>query len=375
MPEQYPRSADDFAGVFTRDYIAAIATRCDVTVLMPGHTVRPGLARRRDDSGVEFLTWSPWPPGHGPRRQRLGRLETLAALGTLARHVRGVDLIHAHGPVFHGVPARRLGAKLNIPVVVTVHTNPFSKLLRRRTVRRLTRSTLEGVDCVLPVSEDLRRQIEAAGMQPRRVEVTHNPVDTDLFRPAAVPAESRRILFAGRLEEYKGALRVARAFAQIAERWPDWTLAIAGDGPERGEIERYLAANPGLAPRVELLGAFSRPQLADYLTRSEVFVFPSRHETFGLVLAEAMSAGLPVVAPNCGAPPEFVDASNGCLVDPDDIESIARGLDELIRTREQFDPQALRERVVERFGHAAFGARLSDLYADILERGAVRCAA
>src|SRR5206468_11539910 len=136
--------------------------------------------------------------------------------------------------------------------------------------------------------------------------------------------------FAGRLEEYKGGLRTVRAFGEIADRWPNWTLAIAGDGPERPAIEQFLRGRPALSAQVQLLGSYTRLQLADLFAASDCFVYPSRHETFGLVLAEAMSAGLPVIGPNCTAPPEFVDDGCGLLVPPDDVPAVAAAIEQLL---------------------------------------------
>jgi glycosyltransferase involved in cell wall biosynthesis len=267
---------------------------------------------------------------------------------------------------------------LGVPLIVTVHTGPFSKLLSRRATRHLARRTLERADCVCPVSHDLSRQIAASGIRPRRVEVTYNPVDTDLFRPReSNPRRAKRIAFAGRLEEYKGGLRSVRAFAKIAQRWPEWSLVVAGDGPELPAIERLVQSSPGLSRRVEVLGLQTKAQLARLFSDSGFLVYPSRHETFGLVLAEAMSAGLPVIGPDRTAPPEFVDERSGILVPPDDVDAIAAALERMLRSLETFDRGEIRESVVRRFGLEAFGQRLVDLYEDLLATSpkVSRCAA
>jgi glycosyltransferase involved in cell wall biosynthesis len=367
IPQQLPQRPTDIGGVFSLDYVAAIEPHCRVTVLAPGEDDRRGLARTRKGPGAaEHVTWTPRLSGGLGVRGRLRRLEVLYELGRLDRFVEDVDLIHAHGPVFHGVPGSVLGAKLGVPVVLTVHTGPFSKLLRRPAARWLTRRTLERVDCVCAVSHHLQRQIEDAGIKPRRIDVTYNPVDTELFRPPQRPRlPQRRIAFAGRLEEYKGGMRVLRAFAQIADRWPAWTLLIAGDGPERGAMEQFLRSHPGVAGQVRLLGSATKPQLADLFAESDYLVCPSRHESFGLVLAEAMSAGLPVIGPNCTAPPEFIDATSGVLVPPDDIPAIASAMEDVMTRLPTYRPELIRETIVRRFGLAAFGRRLLALYDDL----------
>jgi glycosyltransferase involved in cell wall biosynthesis len=366
MPHQFPSADGEIGGIFVLDYIEAIKLYCDVSVLMPGYERRAGMTRLpRAPDGVQYLTCSPWFRG-GDRRRRLGRLELLHRLGRAAASLPNVDLIHAHGVVFNGLPASKLGTRLGVPVVLTVHTGPFDKLLRRATVRRLTRRTLERVDCVCPVSDDLRHQIENAGIRPKQTEVTYNPVDTDLFMPSAREEPRRRIAFAGRLEEYKGGLRVVKAFAEIAERWPGWTLSIGGDGPERPAIQAFLDDNRALNGRVELLGECTKTELANLFANSDFFVYPSRHETFGLVLAEAMSAGLPVIGPNCTAPPEYIDTRSGLLVPPDDLPGIARAMEQMLQTFSSYNRDAIRESVVQRFGFASFGRRLLETYRSLV---------
>jgi glycosyltransferase involved in cell wall biosynthesis len=368
VPEQVPRAVGDIAGIFTRDYVEAIRPHCDVIVVLSGSEARRGVTRRASaDDGLEYVTCTPALREGGNRRQRLRRLEVLYRVRQAAPLLRDVDLIHAHGAIFHGAPAAGLGQDLRVPVVLTIHTNPFEKLLRRRSTTFLTRRTLERVDCVCPVSNDVRRRIEHAAIRPKRIEVTYNPVDTDLFRPSPARRPGyRRMTFAGRLEEYKGGLRAARAFASIAARLPGWTLTIAGEGPEREAIMEFVDANPALSGRVELLGAYTKPQFADLLAASDFFVYPSRHESFGLVIAEAMSAGLPVVAPDRTAPVEFVDASSGVLVPPDDVTAIASAMEDIAHHLSRFDGNAIRRTVVERFGFDAFGQRLLTLYRSLV---------
>jgi glycosyltransferase involved in cell wall biosynthesis len=369
VPAQFPRGAADLGGIFVRDYIEAIRPHCDVTVLLPGSGERAGALIHREADGVEYIACTPLVRGVGARTQKLGRIEVLYRLGRTASAIGDIDLVHAHGPVFHGLPAVRLGRALRAPVVLTVHTGPFSKVTERRSLRFLARRTIEAADCVCAVSRDLELQIEESGIKPKRVEVTYNPVDTELFLPGVHRAAPKRFVFAGRLEEYKGALRVARAFADVAERLTGWTLAIVGNGPEMATIEAFLDAHPSLARRVDLLGTLTKAELAGVFGSARYLVYPSRHESFGLVLAEAMAAGLPVVAPDRTAPPEFVDDASGILVPPDDIEAIARAMLALAEDGARYDRPTIRKRVVERFGREAFGRRMLALYEELaLER-------
>ncbi len=128
-------------------------------------------------------------------------------------------------------------------------------------------------------------------------------VDTDLFRPG--PANPRRhraaevvVLFSGRLHrEEKGLHR----FHDILTAIPEVRLLVVGDGPHRRELERDFGA------RAHFTGRLAGEELAAAYRQADLFVFPSKHDTFGQVVMEAMATGLPVVVTDRGGPRELVD--------------------------------------------------------------------
>jgi glycosyltransferase involved in cell wall biosynthesis len=159
--------------------------------------------------------------------------------------------------------------------------------------------------------------------------------------PNAVPAvpgpraslDSTTVLAAGRLTRQKGFDLLIPAFGRVAADHPDWRLRICGRGPLRKELEEQIRAE-GLAGRVELAGAVE--DMGAEMAAASVYVLSSRYEGFPLVLLEAMTKGLPVVATDCPTGPAQLveDHRNGILVPPRDIGALARGLRELIEDPE-----------------------------------------
>jgi glycosyltransferase involved in cell wall biosynthesis len=116
-----------------------------------------------------------------------------------------------------------------------------------------------------------------------------------------VPVQSRRALFAGRLLAWKGATLAVRAMADL----PEWTLDVAGSGPDERRL-RHLAARLGVEERVTFIGHVPHEELLELMRRDmNVLVFPSLHEDAGWVVVEAFSCGLPVVCLDVGGPPEL----------------------------------------------------------------------
>lgn len=104
----------------------------------------------------------------------------------------------------------------------------------------------------------------------------------------------QRLIFVGRLEANKGELELLAVFAVLAREFPDVHLCLIGDGPLRARLQQTIAQRQ-LDDRVHLLGALSADDVAEQLRQSDVFVFPSRYESFGIAVLEAQAAGVPVV--------------------------------------------------------------------------------
>ena len=179
--------------------------------------------------------------------------------------------------------------------------------------------------------------------------VLDNPFETETV-PALRAHARPRILAAGRLHEQKGFPLLIDAFGRIADAFPDWDLAIFGEGGERSRLEEQIG-RAGLTGRVFLPGRTD--DLAGEIAASDVFALSSRYEGMPNVLIEAMCAGLACVSSDCpcGGPAAVIrDGENGLLVPPDDEGALAAALRRLcgdsgLRDRLGRSAAALRSRV------------------------------
>jgi len=144
-------------------------------------------------------------------------------------------------------------------------------------------------------------------------------------RPLPRTSDGRTIGAVGRLVDQKGFDLLLEAFARAAPQIPDWKLVIWGEGANRSALESQRA-DLGLDGRVALPGVTERP--GEWISRSDMFVFSSRFEGWGLVVGEAMAAGLPVVSFDCEwGPAEMIeDGRSGFLIPNGDVEAMARAI-------------------------------------------------
>jgi phosphatidyl-myo-inositol alpha-mannosyltransferase len=207
------------------------------------------------------------------------------------------DVIHVHEPL---VPSVSMHAVLNAnaPVVATFHSNvgrermsslwfqlaaPMMRPVWNRLARRVA------------VSEAARHSVTSR-MGGDDLVIVPNGVDVERFAGASAAKlpPGRHLLFVGRLEERKGFPVAVAAFAQLASQYPDLKLMVVGDGSERDAVDEL---EPAVRSRVEMLGRVDDDRLAQYLRGATVYLGPALGgESFGIVLAEAMAAGLPIVA-------------------------------------------------------------------------------
>ncbi|WP_349259611.1 glycogen synthase [Actinospica sp.] len=252
------------------------------------------------------------------------------------------------------------------------------------------RTAIEAADAVIAVSNGMREDILSCypSLDPARVHVVHNGIDTELYRPAAetdalikhgVDPSRPYVLFVGRITRQKGVPHLLRAARSLA---PEVQLILCAGAPDtpaidqefRGLVDELQQSRDGVVWIPEML---PRPEVIQLLSHASLFACPSVYEPLGIVNLEAMACGTPVVASAVGGIPEVVaDGVTGRLVPYDETgpaafeRSLAEAIDSVIA-----DPalaarmgQAGRERAVREFGWDAIARRTVAVYEEILRK-------
>jgi glycosyltransferase involved in cell wall biosynthesis len=327
------------------------------------------------DEGVEVLH----PRFLVPPGARLAALEAaayLARVGPLAARLRRrfpFDLVHAHFTYPDGVVAAALGRRYRIPAVITEQApwGPWldsSSLVRRQAVWAARRATFQ-----IAISTEVKSSIERVTGPLPRLRVVPDAVDGSVFTlpPKGTRKVRNRVLFVGAIRHVKGFDILLRAIRLLTDSGLDVELMAIGEGHFRAYREYQdgmakLSQDLGVSERVRFVGRKPLPELVAAMQQSAVLVLPSRHESLGMVLVEALACGTPVVATRCGGPEDIVDDGLGVLVPPDDPPALADGIARVLRSLDEYEPASMRRRVLARYGNDVVSERLASLYDEAL---------
>ncbi|QGG96321.1 glycogen synthase [Actinomarinicola tropica] len=346
-------------------------------------------------------TYQPWDALAGDRPHDAA-LEVLSVDLAMAAGLEGVDLIHSH-TWYAGMAGHLAAMTYGRPHVTTAHSLEPLRPWKAEQLGggyRLSswaeRTALAGADAVVAVSHGMRADLLRCypDVDPARVHVVHNGIDTDEYRPdpgsdhlvaLGVDPERPFVLFVGRITRQKGISLLLDAVGHLGSDAQVVLLAGSPDTPEiesevRDKVATLTDRRGGVLWIDDLV---PRPAVVQLMSRASVFVCPSVYEPFGLINVEAMACETPVVASAVGGIPEIVvDGETGHLVpfevgddpyggpaDPDRFaRDLAGRIDEVLGDPASGERmgQAGRARVLERFAWPEIAARTVELYRSLL---------
>jgi glycosyltransferase involved in cell wall biosynthesis len=281
------------------------------------------------------------------------------------------DILHAHAAVFGGAAASELAAEFDIPLVLTEHSSGFSRKIYANWQLKLAKKAIEAASSCIAVSPSLANLLgEQFPNSKTRWKWIPNVVADRFKKPGEIIKDNRpvRFLNLALMTATKGQFSLIQAFAGLIRNDLNAELWLAGDGPMRPMLEQ-MAKKSGVADKIRFLGLVGPDKVPDLLSQIDIMVVSSLYETFGVVAAEALMAGVPVVATRCGGPECIVQEGDGLLVpsrQPDKLQDAMRQISERLA---EYDPIAIAERARARFSGNAVASSLTREYASITSSG------
>lgn len=344
------------ASRFGRSWLDAVATATPVIPATLGEVHGQQLAV--SPLKLPLRRWS-WPA----EAEILGR-RMACAVRSADIHAR---LLHSH---FYGASSAipTAAARLNVPFVITEHsswlsgTNPDPTKRLTKPGRRIAQRVFSAADSVIAVSNYLAENIAALGVEPDKITVIGNPIDTARFRPVRprVDYGETRIISVGRLTDEKGLDVLLTALSKVGVS-RSWRLELVGDGPARSKLAN-LAQALRIQDRVSFQGQLPPTATLAALQSADVYCSPSRSETFGVAAVEAIACGLPTVTTTAGALRELAHAPGVTQTGVDEVQQLAEALRAAMERELAHDPDSQWHWVDERFSYRIVGARTACIY-------------
>ena len=257
------------------------------------------------------------------------------------------DVIYAHSFWHAGYIATLLKKEYKIPLIVQEHRSMLITGEFSDKVNKFLKTTVEDSDAFYCVSNKLKDNVYARTGINDGVEILPDMVD-DLFRYKQLNNDKFTYTFIGNLNENKRIVQLLKCFERVRENNNSIYLKVAGDGPLREQIDDLINNSEVLRDSVEMLGLLPRDKVLNLLSESNVLVLPSAFETFGIVCIEAMAVGRPVICTKNGSA-DFVDDSNGILIDVDSNEQLIEAMDKMYRNYSEYDLMRISEKCVNTY--------------------------
>lgn len=390
IPSWYPSINIPLSGIFILEQAEAIAELCpDIRVIVStwGHgdaefsirqpkialksiywRLRQPCFRVEEKKGIweifhPVLNWSERLPFGGVSRLvKANRKNLLKSMELFGK----IDVIHAHVSFPGGYIANKLSKEFHIPYVLTEHMGPFPfpNLMHKSRPRQEIYEAFDEAAYSIAVSPSLAERISSFGLT--KPHILPNMVDERKFAVSR-PKDGRFIFFTlCGITDQKGIDHLLKSIALWNPDPSDVEFRIGGNGPMLKEYQA-MADRLGVADRVVWLGEINRHRATSLFRECHVYVMPSRHETFGIVYAEAIASGKPVIASRCGGPEFIINNDNGRLVAIDNIEELAEVMSWMKNNWRYFDQKIIRQDFEARFSRTAVVNNLRSIYQMILK--------
>lgn len=374
IPSWYATNSNPTNGSFFREQAMALKEA--------GHNVIVAFVEVRLASRDLFSEKVDIKDDNGIKTYRIiqGKIPKTGNIGTVIAFRRGlikiiknlynrenIDIVHLHSCIWGGIGAVSASRKLNIPLVITEHSSYYSRYRVKMIEKLILRYSFKSANKVISVSNSLR---EIISKYKSNIEVIPNMVDCDkvlsIINKKNNLGEEGQFTFLSLcyLKKNKGIDILIRAFSTYF-RGKEVKLIIAGDGPERENLEN-LSKELGILEQVEFKGALNRDEVYKVMSNCNIFVLPSRFETFGVVLIEALANGKPVISTRNGGANDIVTDENGILVDIDDIEGLGKAMVDLKLNYNKYNEEEIKNSCINKYSKKIITRQLEKVYSELI---------
>lgn len=273
------------------------------------------------------------------------------------------DLIHLQSCIWAGLGAVAISEKYNVPLIITEHSSYYRRYNQNFIENLILKYIFSKSKKVICVSNSLK---EAISKYRKDVEVIHNMVDCSLFTyDICKTPKNFTFLTVCYLNKNKRVDLLLKAF-EHEFRGKDINLIIGGDGPEFENL-KLLTKKLKIENQVLFLGTLDRERIIDVMQQCHVFVLPSKIETFGIVLIEAMACGKPVISFDNGGAKEIVTDNNGFIIKEETYIALGKTMTTIMNNYEQYDFCDISNNCKLKFDKISIMHKIEDAYKEAIK--------
>lgn len=379
LPRWYPNRYDPMPGLFIQRQAEALTQFCQVAVVY----IHPD-ANCPNKFEVDFAV------ENEVRVLRVyfnagAQAGILAPIFNMVRYYRAAmravksirqfepQIVHAHVLTRIGFVAWRVSRKMNVPFIISEHwsryfpeNNSYHGFIRRS----ITRLLVNRAAALIPVSEILKKAMKEQGLDNKLTRVVPNVVETALFTPRE-KTERKEIktmihvsCFDDRSKNISGLLRALKSLSLKRRDFQCW---FVGEGPDYEAMRRYAGELEIIDTFAVFKGGQEPGMVAEIMADADFAVLSSHYETFGTVLVESLSCGIPVVASNTGIAGEIIHEGNGMLVKPGDEGELTLALNGMLDRCRTFSTAGIRATLPDHYSENAVAMQMKSIYDKVLK--------
>jgi len=279
------------------------------------------------------------------------------------------DIIHLHSNVLAGEAARRLSRKYKTGFIITEHSSGYVMKNLPKYILKITNRNIKACDKLIVVGKELYNYFSNKCDSSKLILIP-NLINIDNFKIFKHGESNGKFIFysLGFLDSIykKGFDLLIDAFNKEFGNNSKVELIIGGDGNEKRKLEEMVEKLQ--CNNIKFLGEVGRKEAPQYMNKCNVFVLPSRYETFGVVFIEALAMGKPVIGTKGTGPELFVNNSNGILIEKENIQSLRYALRSLFNNYYNYDSLKIRKDCIDKFSERTISKQIKDVYVQYLKQ-------
>lgn len=393
IPSWYPSGNDNVSGIFVKEQVLAISNfrknifnyvSCwghqsgHLSLRNPIQTLKALFWRvsnfrskvfKHSSNYIEIFTpslsWSSELPSGGHKsilsvnRRNLRKVEKL--------NIK-IDVIHAHVAYPAGVVAYLLSKEFKIPFIITEHLGPTrlpAMFFYNGKLNNIILNTYRNASSVIAVSEFLKNELFK--LKVNNTIIIPNLVNEDVFHPSFIKKDKFTFFTLCLISKGKGIDLLLRAISQLIQSLNNIEFWIGGDGPELNYYKQY-SKQLGISQYIKWLGEVDRSKAPILFQNCNAFVLPSKYETFGVVFAEAIACGKPIISTKCGGPESIVTENNGLLVDLGSEAQLTDAMKYMVANSDKFSSEKIRVEFLRNFSRRVVVDKIVDVYLNLFKK-------